>query len=169
MVNFLTVEFEILRKEILKSLIFNELDERKIQQICEHFESLSAFLPNTERITNFYIQLNEDKEKSDLYLFSDSFQIKVACFADRLQRSYAISYLKNLVKNLSITYEEVHYTQKINIEYTLDLNKNVSLSGIKENRIRLEDILKELLVKNILKNDVVINGTFQTIDKNTKD
>jgi hypothetical protein len=153
----ITDEFQ---KNIREALIISEIDNREIQSIIEYLKYLNGNLPTNEIITNLFISNNPDPLKPDLYLFTDSLQIRVPDFpkfdpkfSERqdLKTTYVITPIKKTIISIDVEILKRNkgLPKTINVNYELKSGKTFSLCGKEENSLKLEFIVKEILLTNL--------------------
>jgi hypothetical protein len=133
------------------------IDGREIQTILEFFEYFKEIPPLNDPIKEIFISKNPEPQKPDLYLFTDLLQIKIPSFpkfvpeaygvpADNRKTIYEIVPIrKNIV---SVCIEKI--PRMVKIEYEMRNGKKFSLNGIRENALKVELLLKSIILPNLV-------------------
>ena len=156
------VDFEELREKTLQELKVLEIDNREIQTIHEYFEYLNKTYLKSNSIKEILISTSQNPEKPDLYLFTDTLQIRIPFFpkfsrtsstrSDEDRRSkYEINSIKKSI--VSINIEIIDKTDKnprtVTIEYQLKSGATFSIIGTKDYSTKLEMIANTVLLPNL--------------------
>ena len=156
------INFEEWKEKIRQELKLLEIDNREMQTISEYFEYLNETHLKSNSIKEILISASQNPEKPDLYLFTDSLQIKIPFFpkfspisSTRLDKDRKSKYEINSIKKsiISINIEIIDKTSKqsrmVKIDYQLKSGATFSIIGNSDYSKKMEMIANTILLPHL--------------------
>ncbi|GAB6286538.1 MAG: hypothetical protein STSR0009_27390 [Methanoregula sp.] len=156
------INFEDWKEKFRQELNVLEIDNREMQTIGEYFEYLNKTPLEGNSIKEILMSTSQIPEKPDLYLFTDTLQIKIPYFPKFSHKSskrldedrkskYEINSIKKSIVSINIEIIDKTYNnpRTVKIDYQLKSGATFSIIGTSDYSTKLEKIANMILLPNL--------------------